>query len=664
MSMASDGRRRVQIEGVKPEVDGGRFAIKRVVGERVEVEADIFSDGHDVVAARLLYRRDGPAGWRESPMEFLVNDRWRGEFKVEEMGEYFYTIEAWVDHYLSWLRDLRKRLAAGSETATDFLIGAELIEGVARQAGGEDAARLGDWARRLRERSEAADRAAIATEDALVEVARRYPDRRFAARYGKELRVAVDRARAGFSAWYEVFPRSCAPEPERHGTLQDCMERLPYIAGMGFDVVYLPPIHPIGRAFRKGKNNRTTAEPDDVGSPWAIGAEEGGHKAIHPPLGTVDDFRALVAKAREMGMEIAMDLAYQCSPDHPYVKEHPQWFRWRPDGTVQYAENPPKKYQDIYPVEFENDDWKGLWEELRSVVLHWVEQGVRIFRVDNPHTKPFAFWEWMIADVKRQYPDVLFLAEAFTRPKVMYRLAKLGFTQSYTYFSWRNTRHELTEYFTELTRSEVKEFFRPNAWPNTPDILPEYLQIGGRPAFMVRLALAATLAANYGIYGPAFELCENEPREPGSEEYLNSEKYEIRHRDLNAEWSLKDYIGRVNRARSENPALQSDRGLHFHPTDNEELLCYSKATEDFSSVILVVVNLDFRYRHSGWVHLDLDALGLEDGHAFQVRDLAGGGTFLWEGSRNYVELDPRTMPVHIFQVRRKIRTETDFDYFM
>jgi starch synthase (maltosyl-transferring) len=461
MSMASDGRRRVQIEGVKPEVDGGRFAIKRVVGERVEVEADIFSDGHDVVAARLLYRRDGPAGWRESPMEFLVNDRWRGEFKVEEMGEYFYTIEAWVDHYLSWLRDLRKRLAAGSETATDFLIGAELIEGVARQAGGEDAARLGDWARRLRERSEAADRAAIATEDALVEVARRYPDRRFAARYGKELRVAVDRARAGFSAWYEVFPRSCAPEPERHGTLQDCMERLPYIAGMGFDVVYLPPIHPIGRAFRKGKNNRTTAEPDDVGSPWAIGAEEGGHKAIHPPLGTVDDFRALVAKAREMGMEIAMDLAYQCSPDHPYVKEHPQWFRWRPDGTVQYAENPPKKYQDIYPVEFENDDWKGLWEELRSVVLHWVEQGVRIFRVDNPHTKPFAFWEWMIADVKRQYPDVLFLAEAFTRPKVMYRLAKLGFTQSYTYFSWRNTRHELTEYFTELTRSEVKEFFDP-----------------------------------------------------------------------------------------------------------------------------------------------------------------------------------------------------------
>jgi starch synthase (maltosyl-transferring) len=665
METRRDGRCRALIEGVEPEIDCGRFPIKRVVGESVRVEADIFADGHDAVAARLLYRRAGEAEWRESPMTPIVNDRWWGEFRVEEIGGYVYTIEAWLDHFLSWVRDLKKRLNAGSETETDFLIGAALVEAAAGRASGDDAVRLESWAQALRENAAAPGaRTAIATDPELTALALRYPDRRFATRYEKELSVVVDRPLAGCGAWYELFPRSCAPEPGRHGTFRDCIERLPYIAEMGFDVVYLPPVHPIGRSFRKGKNNAITAQPDDVGSPWAIGAEEGGHKDIHPQLGTLEDFRALLARARQLGMEIAMDIAYQCSPDHPYVKQHPEWFKWRPDGTVQYAENPPKKYQDIYPLEFETSGWRSLWEELKSVVLYWIEQGVRVFRVDNPHTKPFAFWEWMIAEVRRAYPDVIFLSEAFTRPKVMYRLAKLGFTQSYTYFSWRNTRHELVEYFTELTRTQVREFFRPNAWPNTPDILPEYLQLGGRPAFMIRLALAATLAANYGIYGPAFELCENQPREPGSEEYLNSEKYEIRHWDLNAPWSLKDYIARVNRIRKENPALQSDRRLRFHGTDNDMLLCYSKTTEDFSNVMLMVINLDFRFRHAGWVHLDLGALGLDDTHPFQVHDLLGGGRYLWEGPRNYVELDPNTLPAHIFRVRRKVRTEADFDYFM
>jgi starch synthase (maltosyl-transferring) len=665
MSTLRDGRCRALIEAVEPEIDCGRFPIKRVVGESVRVEADIFADGHDAVSARLLYRRAEDTEWQATPMTLIGNDRWRGEFRVEQTGGYVYTIEAWLDHFLSWIRDLKKRLNAVTETETDFLIGAGLVEAAARRASGPDAVRLREWAQNLRDSAGAPGRRTeIATDSELTKLALRYPDLRFVTRYEKELPVVVDRPLAGCGAWYEFFPRSCAPEAGRHGTLRDCIERLPYIAGMGFDVVYLPPIYPIGRSFRKGKNNAITAQPDDVGSPWAIGAEEGGHKDIHPQLGTLDDFRALVAKTRQLGMEIALDIAYQCSPDHPYVKQHPEWFKWRPDGTVQYAENPPKKYQDIYPLEFETEDWRGLWEELKSVVIFWIEQGVRVFRVDNPHTKPFAFWEWLIAEVRRSYPDVIFLSEAFTRPKVMYRLAKLGFTQSYTYFSWRNTKHELTEYFTELTQTKVREFFRPNAWPNTPDILPEYLQLGGRPAFMIRLALAATLAANYGIYGPAFELCENQPREPGSEEYLNSEKYQIRHWDLNAPWSLKDFIARVNQIRKQNPALQSDRRLHFHGVDNEMLLCYSKTTEDFSNVMLMVVNLDFRFRHSGWVHLDLGALGLDDSHPFQVHDLLGGGRYLWEGPRNYVELDPASLPAHIFRVRRKVRTEADFDYFV
>jgi starch synthase (maltosyl-transferring) len=473
----------------------------------------------------------------------------------------------------------------------------------------------------------------------------------------------VDRELARFSSWYELFPRSSSPAPGRHGSFADVEARLPYVAELGFDVLYLPPIHPIGRTKRKGPNNAVKSRTGDPGSPWAIGAEEGGHKSIHPELGTIDDFRRLVASAAEHGIEIALDIAFQCSPDHPYVDRHPEWFHWRPDGTVQFAENPPKRYEDIYPFAFDTDQWPELWLELQSVFEFWIEQGVRVFRVDNPHTKPLPFWEWCIGELKTSHPDLVLLSEAFTRPKVMHRLAKAGFTQSYTYFAWRNTKWELTEYFTELSKDESREYFRPNAWPNTPDILTETLQFGGRPAFVSRLVLAATLAANYGIYGPAFELSEHRPREPGSEEYLDSEKYQLRTWDLDRPDSLREVIARVNTIRRENRALQQDWTLAFHTVESDHLLCYSKATEDLDNVVLVVVNLDPHHTQSGWVDLSLDTLGL-DSSPFQVHDLLGGGRFVWQGSRNYVELDPQVLPAHVFLVRRRVRTEREFDYFL
>nr|NIO10217.1 alpha-1,4-glucan--maltose-1-phosphate maltosyltransferase [Deltaproteobacteria bacterium] len=482
--------------------------------------------------------------------------------------------------------------------------------------------------------------------------------------YDKELTVSVDREKARFSTWYELFPRSFSAKQGKHGTLKDCERMLPYVAGMGFDVLYLPPIHPIGWSFRKGKNNALEAGPDDVGSPWAIGSDEGGHKEIHPSLGTLEDFKKLVRNAADHGLEVAMDLAYQCTPDHPYVKEHPEWFRKRPDGTIQYAENPPKKYQDIYPIDFESERWKELWEELESVVRFWLEQGIRIFRVDNPHTKSFNFWEHMIGSVKKDFPESIFLAEAFTRPKVMYRLAKLGFSQSYTYFTWRNTKWEFTQYLNELTQTDVREYFRPNFWPNTPDILPEHLQFGGRPAFVARLILAATMAANYGIYGPAYELCDNLPRLPRTEEYLNSEKYEIKNWDIDRSDSLRDVIARVNAIRKENPALQSDWSLRFHNADNDNLICYSKQTEDGGNVILTVVNLNFHRVQSGWVDLALEPLGLDPKQPFQVHDLLTDAHYVWQGPRNFVQLDPNSVPAHIFRIRHRTKSERDFDYFM
>jgi starch synthase (maltosyl-transferring) len=461
-----------------------------------------------------------------------------------------------------------------------------------------------------------------------------------------------------------MFPRSASSKPGSHGTLRDVEARLPYVARMGFDTLYLPPIHPIGRTYRKGPNNDAEAKPEDVGSPWAIGSEEGGHKAIHPQLGTIEDFRHLVKAAKDQGIEIALDVALQCSPDHPYVKEHPEWFRHRPDGTIQYAENPPKKYQDIYPLDFECDDWRELWEELKSIFVYWIEQGVRCFRVDNPHTKPFGFWEWCLGEIKADYPDVLFLSEAFTRPKVMQRLAKVGFTQSYTYFTWRNTKYELQRYVEQLTRTDVAEYLRPNFWPNTPDILPEYLQLGGPAAFTVRLVLAATLSSNYGVYGPPFEHGWSQPREMGSEEYLDSEKYQVHYHDVEREDSLRDFIARVNRIRRENSVLQSMGGLEFHETTNEELICYTRSEKNHSQIVLVVVNLDPRHTQAGWVHLPLNELQLDPHHPYQVHDLLSDARFLWHGARNYVELNPQIVPAHVFQLRRRIRSEEQFEYYL
>lgn len=644
-----EGRRRVVIEGVSPEIDCGQFAIKRVAGDTVSVEAAVFADGHDQVACRIVFRRDG-GDPQSSPMRSLTNDLWRGEFTVDQVGRYRYTIEGWIDGFATWRSGIEKKIAAEQDVHVDLQIGADLIAGAAQRAKGADVELLRDWAKRFREQG-ASWSASHALDEDLYRAMERYPDLALAGRYEKELTVVVDREKAAFSAWYEVFPRSCSTQAGRHGTFRDCEGWLPYIASMGFDVVYLPPVHPIGHAFRKGKNNSVAAQPDDVGSPWAIGSAEGGHTSVHRELGTLADFRHFVSKAKEHGLEVALDIAFQGTPDHPWVKEHREWFRERPDGTIQYAENPPKKYQDIYPLDFETTDWRALWEELKNVFEFWIEQGVHIFRVDNPHTKPFSFWEWLIGELKGAHPEVLLLAEAFTRPHVMYRLAKLGFSQSYTYFTWRNTKQELTDYFTELTQSEVREYFRPNLWPNTPDILHEFLQVGGRPAFMVRFILAATLGSSYGIYGPAFELGENVPVQADSEEYLNSEKYELKHRDLESPASLRDLISKVNAIRKGNPALQRDKNLRFHDVDNPALICYSKTTDDLSNVILTVVNLDCFNVQTGWVNLDLASLGLDGNHAFQVQDVLGDATYLWKGPRNYVALMPGTRPAHILRVR-------------
>jgi starch synthase (maltosyl-transferring) len=545
----------------------------------------------------------------------------------------------------------------------DLLVGAELVADAGARARGADARQLVRWARELREAGVSRAALDLALSSEVSALVGRYGERRDVARSERDLRVDVDRERARFGAWYELFPRSWGAKG-RHGTFKDVEAALPYVAKMGFDVLYLPPIHPIGRAHRKGPNNDPKARPGDLGSPWAIGSREGGHTALHPKLGTIGDFRRLVEKARSRGLEIAMDLAFQCAPDHPWVKEHPQWFRQRPDGTVQYAENPPKKYQDIYPIDFETDDWQALWEALLGVVEHWVGEGIRIFRVDNPHTKSFRFWEWLIAEVRRDHPDVLFLAEAFTRPKVMYQLAKLGFSQSYTYFAWRNTRSEITEYLKAITRTEVREFFRPNFWPNTPDILTEALQHGGRPAHMARLALAATLSPSYGIYGPAFELMDSRPQREGSEEYLDSEKYQLRQWDLKSRQSLKDFIARINRIRQENPALQSNQTLEFHDAGNEEILAYSKSDPETGNLVLTVVNLDPHHTQSGWLDLPIDDLGIDPDLPYQMHELLTGARFLWHGRRNFVQVDPSRVPVHILRLRRKVRTERDFDYFL
>jgi len=635
------------VEDVKPSVDGGRYPIKRVVGEDVRVTAACFAHGHEQVACAVRYRHAGERSWREVAMEPLGNDLWAAEFTVDREGPWEYLVACWVDPLTAW-RDGFARRTDPDDLRLAARMGADLVTRCAALCESGDCAKLEPWAQILGEEGDIERLRAVALDAALFDLALANAPRDGLTET-EPFRITVDRERARFSAWYELFPRSCSAIAGKHGTFEDVDERLDGIAAMGFDVLYLPPIHPIGREKRKGKNNAVAAEAGDVGSPWAIGAREGGHTAILPALGTLADFRHLVMAARARGMEIALDMAFQCAPDHPWVSEHPEWFRKRPDGSIQYAENPPKKYQDIYPLDFDSEDWKTLWHALRDVFLYWVEQGVAIFRVDNPHTKPFAFWEWVIAEVKRDHPDVLFLAEAFTRPRVMHRLAKLGFTQSYTYFTWRNSRQELIDYFTELARSDEAEYFRPNVWPNTPDILPYHLQNAGLGMFRLRLVLAATLAASYGVYGPAYELGENRPREPNSEEYLDSEKYQLRHWDLKSPHSMAPLMTRLNEFRRSHAAMRSNASLAFHATDNEALIAYSKREGDDRT--LVIVNLDPHHPQAGFVSVDLGVLGLDTGEAYEVHDTLTGTSYTWYGSRNFVRLDPHQQPAHLLSIR-------------
>jgi starch synthase (maltosyl-transferring) len=653
---------RVFIENIRPEVDKGRFAIKRCIGDEVEVTADVFGDGHDVLKVVLLHRNVGEENWQQVLMQPLGNDVYRGSFFVTEIGRHEYTVEAGIDFFESWLRDLIKKFDAAQDISSELLEGAEMTRSAAHSMQKQEAQWLREQADLLAGGDDQVALVQIARSEAFRKSMSLSSDRSLFAHYDRILPIAVERERARFGAWYEIFPRSSGTEAGRHGTFQDCEKWLPYISGMGFNVLYLAPIHPIGESYRKGPNNTLTSGSADPGSPWAIGSKEGGHKAVHSQLGSLADFDHFLKEAAKRNLEIAMDIAFQCSPDHPYVRKHPEWFRHRPDGTIKYAENPPKKYQDIYPFDFECEDWKNLWQELKDVILFWIQRGVKIFRVDNPHTKPFRFWEWLISEIQNLHPDTIFLSEAFTRPKIMRYLAKCGFSQSYTYFTWRNTKQEIIDYFQELTQSDVREYLRPNLFANTPDILHEYLQTGGRPAFQIRLILAATLGSSYGIYGPAYELCETRSL-PGTEEYLDSEKYQLRLWDRNAKHSLQDLITKVNRIRKENPALHSDWSLRFHKSGSDQILCYSKTTQDGSNIILTVLNLDPHQSHSASLELNLQELSIDDASPYRVHDLLSGKSFLWRGATNHVELDPQDCPAYIFQIHRKIKTERDFDYF-
>jgi len=643
--------RRVVVEAIEPQIDGGRFPIKRTVGEQVRVRADVFADGHDAVSAIVRYRRAGDERWREMPMASIGNDRWQASFTVTALGRYEYTVDAWIDRFASWRHELSKKVGAAQDVSSELLEGAALIAGaIGRRPVGASDGHVLETLRTLESGDDNGRRVAAALSEELAAFMAARPDRSQATSFDRVLDVKVDRERARFGAWYEMFPRSAGSDPSRSATFAEAAARLPYVASMGFDVLYLPPIHPIGRTFRKGPNNSLTSTPTDPGSPWAIGSDEGGHTAIEPGLGTIEDFDAFVAAATAQRLEIALDVAFQTSPDHPWVHEHAEWFRRRPDGTIKYAENPPKKYQDIYPLNFESANWQSLWHELKRIFEFWIAHGVKIFRVDNPHTKPFRFWEWALGDLTRDHPDVILLSEAFTRPKVMKYLAKAGFTQSYTYFTWRNSRDELVEYFTELTRTSVQEYLRPNLFANTPDILHAYLQRGGRPAFQIRLMLAATLGASYGIYS-GFELAENVPLQNGSEEYLDSEKYQIRVRDYQHADSLAELIGRINAIRRTHPALQYDSGLAFHRTDNGDLLAYSKRSPDGRDLIFVVVNLDPANMQHGFVQLPLVDWGITPHAIVEVIDLLSSERYFWRGEWNYVRLDPQDRVAHVLHVQ-------------
>jgi starch synthase (maltosyl-transferring) len=638
------GKKRVIIENVQPVVDGGLYPAKRTIGERVDVTAAIFGDGHDHIRASLFYKKEGASSWEEVPMNPSFNDEWSAFFHVKEKGNYFFTIHAWVDQFDTWYDGFKKKSNAKVDVKVELMEGALMLRKL-----GEKNSSLVSLARKLENDTYYAEAIDLILSDDFAKVVHDNPLKDTFISLDADYSIVVESARTNFSSWYEFFPRSSSLVEGKHGTFQDCIRLLPRIASMGFDVLYFPPIHPIGKINRKGKNNNVRANQGEPGSPWAIGSDQGGHKSILPALGTLEDFKKLIVEAKKLGIDIAMDIAFQCAPDHPYVKEHPTWFKLRPDGSIQYAENPPKRYQDIYPFNFESDDWKGLWDELLSVFLYWIDQGVKIFRVDNPHTKPIPFWQWLIAEVKMKDDDVIFLSEAFTRPKIMTSLAKVGFTQSYTYFTWRVGKQEIIDYMNELVNGPSRNYFRPNFWPNTPDILPYHLQHHGENSFIFRYALAATLSSNFGVYGPAYEFYENTPIE-GKEEYVNSEKYEVRHYDWKRTNRMTDIMTLLNKARKENKALQSTWNVQFCAIENPNLIAYLKATDDLSNIFLIVVNIDPNSSQSGYVQVPKSRLMLGDKINIKLHDLVTDEHYTWAQEWNFVEINPHKMPFHLFKL--------------
>jgi starch synthase (maltosyl-transferring) len=639
----TDGQLRVIIENVKPQVEGGLYPAKRTVGESVEVTASIFGDGHDHIRAEVLYKFGNKGEWKIVEMVSSPNDEWAATFNTSEKGSYYFTVRAWVDHFETWFDGFKKKAAAKVDVSLELREGVEYLHMVGR---GDN--RIAPFVKKLEDKNQSLAIAAVLTED-FAQLVHDKPLRNHETVLDKELEVRVEHSKALFSTWYELFPRSSSLQAGKHGTFHDTIKLLPRVAAMNFDVLYLPPIHPIGKVNRKGKNNSVKSLPGEPGSPWAIGSDEGGHKSIHKELGTLDDYKKLISEAKKFNIDIALDLAFQCAPDHPYVKEHPEWFRQRPDGSIQYAENPPKKYQDIYPFYFETEQWSELWEELKSVIIFWIETGVKIFRVDNPHTKPIPFWQWVIAEVNKEHSDIIFLAEAFTRPKIMASLGKVGFTQSYTYFTWRVNKVEIVEYMTELVNGPSRDYFRPNFWPNTPDILPFHLQHQGENIFIIRVALAATLSSNYGLYGPPYELCDNAPVD-GREEYYDSEKYELKSFDWRKTNRMTDIITLLNKARRENAALQSTWNLTFCNIEDPNIIAFLKMTDDRSNILMIVVNLDPNGKHSGYIQIPKDKLGVGSKINIKLLDLITEEHYTWTQEWNYVELEPNKMPFHIFKL--------------
>ena len=639
---------RIIIENVLPQLNCGSFAIKRIVGQKILVSADVFSDGHDVIQCCVKFKHKSEVNWQEVRMTPTHNDEWFAEFQVEKQGKYIYFVEGWVDYALNWQHGTERKINDNQYVKSELLEGAEYVRAILSTVDASENEYLNQLVYYFTTDSEYDNAVRETKSEELIRIFKKYPVR-FLENKSIDLEVYVDRKKALFSTWYEFFPRSASEEDGKHGTFKDCERLLPRVAEMGFDTLYFPPIHPIGEVNRKGKNNATNAEYSDVGSPWGIGSHHGGHKSTHPELGTIEDFKELVKKAQDLGIEVAMDYALQAAPDHPYVKDFPQWFKWRPDGTVQYAENPPKKYQDIQPIYFESSDWKNLWKELLDVALFWIEEcNINIYRVDNPHTKPFYFWGWLISEIKKKHPDVLFLAEAFTRPKIMNELAKQGFSQSYTYFTWRNSKKELTEYVEELTQTEQKEFYRPNFWPNTPDINPFALQNGNESVHLQKYFLAATLSSNVGIYGPVFEYMISTPMAPGKEEYLDSEKYQCYKWDWTIQNKLTTLITKINTIRKEQISLQQTNNIIFCETNNDQVIAYYKFDDDKKDETLMIVSLDAFHTGRAMVKLPLDKIGTQQ---ISVRDLITGNTYSWDNEWNYVELPPE-LPFHLFKIQK------------